>query len=109
MQHSANQTMIQEQLLQGMHFWVSGLQHLQQTVDPMQFTTALALNQAQVMRQAQEVEARADKEVVAKAPDKFKNANNWKVFSKALETYLMQLLGSGRVPLCYVIHPNIVA
>jgi len=61
------------------------------------------------MRQAQEDEARADKEVIAKAPDKFKNANNWKVFCEALETYLMQLLGSCRVPLCYVIPPDVVA
>lgn len=39
---------IQEQLLQGMRFWVVGLQRLQQIVDPTQFTTALVLNQAQV-------------------------------------------------------------
>ena len=41
---------------------MSRLQHLQQIVDPEQFTTALALNQVQVMRQALEDEARADKE-----------------------------------------------
>jgi len=96
-------TAIQEQLVQGMHFWVAGLQRLQQIVDPAQFTTTLALNQAQVMCQAIEDEARADKESVAKAPDKFKIASNWKVFPEALETYLMQLLGSGRVPLSYII------
>jgi len=45
----------------------------------------------------------ADKESVAKAPDKFKIISNWKVFPEALETYLMQLLGSGRVPLSYII------
>jgi hypothetical protein len=102
-------TAIQEQLVQGMRFWVSGLQRLQQIVDPEQFTTALALNQVQVMRQALEDEARADKESVAKAPDKFKVASNWKVFAEALETYLMQLLGSRKVPLSYVIRTDAVA
>jgi hypothetical protein len=102
-------TAIQEQLVQAMRFWVAGLQCLQQIVDPTQFTTALALNQAQVMHQTLEDDARADKEAVAKAPDKFKNANNWKVFAEAMETYLMQLIGSGKVPLNYVIRPDVVA
>jgi len=44
-----------------------------------------------------------DKEIVAKAPDKFKIGSSWKVFAEALETYLGQLVGSGRVPLKYVI------
>ena len=46
---------------------------------------------------------KGEKEIVAKATDKFKNVSNWKLFAEALETYLSQLLGSGRVPLCYVI------
>jgi hypothetical protein len=71
-------TAIQEQLVQAMRFWVAGLQRLQQIVDPTQFTTVIALNQAQVMRQTLEDDARAEKEAVAKAPDKVKNANNWK-------------------------------
>jgi hypothetical protein len=61
------------------------------------------------MRQAVKDEAQADKEMVAKAPDKFKNANNWKAIAEVLDTYLMQLLGSGRVPLSYVIHPDVAA
>jgi hypothetical protein len=87
-------TAIQEQLVQAMRFWVAGLQRLQQIVDPTQFTTVIALNQAQVMRQTLEDDARAEKEAVAKAPDKVKNANNWKVFAEAMKTYLMQLAGS---------------
>ena len=50
-----------------------------------------------------EDDARMDKEAVAKAPDKFKSATAWKVFAEAMETYLSQLFGSGRVPLRYVI------
>jgi hypothetical protein len=46
-----------------------------------------ALNQAQLMRQQAEDDARLDKEVTAKMPDKFKVAPNWKVFSEAVETY----------------------
>jgi hypothetical protein len=102
-------TAIQEQLLQAMRFWVAGLQRFQQIVDPALFTTALALNQAQVMQQALEDEARVDKEVVAKAPYKFKNASKWKVFAEAMETYLMQLYRSGKVPLNYEIRPDTVA
>jgi hypothetical protein len=67
------------------------------------FTMVVALNQAQVMRQALEDESWADKEIVEKAPDKFKNAASWKVFAEAMATYLAQLTGSGRVPLSYVI------
>jgi hypothetical protein len=78
-------------------------QRLQLMIVAEEFTMLVALYQAQVMRQQIEDEARGDKEVVAKAPDKFKNASNWKLFAEALETYLNQLLGSGWVPLHYVI------
>jgi hypothetical protein len=94
---------IQKQLLQAMQFWVANLQRLQQQVVANTFTTVLALNQAQLMRQMLEDDSRADKEIVAKAPDKFKVASNWKIFAEAMETYLAQLTGSGRVPLSYVI------
>jgi hypothetical protein len=94
---------IQEQLLLAMRLWVAGLQRLQQPVNAAAFTTAVALNQAQIMRPSTEDDSRADREMVAKAPDKFKNAASWKVFAEATETYLSQLTGSGRVPLSYVI------
>jgi hypothetical protein len=94
---------IQEQLLLAMRFWVANLQRLQQPIIADRFTTVLALNQAQMMRQSLKDDSRADKEMVAKAPDKFKNATNWKIFAEATETYLAQLTGSGRVPLSYVI------
>jgi len=99
---------IQEQLLLAMRFWVTNLQRLQQQVDANDFTTALALNQAQTMRQQLEDDARTDREAVAKAPDKFKSATNWKVFAEALETYLGQLMGSGRVPLKYIIRNEVI-
>jgi hypothetical protein len=99
---------IQEQLLLAMRFWVTNLQRLQQQVDANDFTTALALNQAQTMRQQLEDDARTDRESVAKAPDKFKSATNWKVFAEALETYLGRLMGSGRVPLKYIIRNEVI-
>ncbi len=68
-----------------------------------EFNMVVALNQIQKMRQQAEDDARMDKEIMAKAPDKFKNGIAWKVFAKATETYLGQLLGSGRIPLSYVI------
>jgi hypothetical protein len=55
------------------------------------------------MCQQAEDDTRMVKEVVAKAPDKFKSGSAWKIFAKAMETYLGQLLRSGRVPLKYVV------
>ena len=71
--------------------------------DANQFTMIVAFSQAQIMRQQLEDDARTNKEPVAKMLDKFKSATSWKIFAKALETYLGQLLGSGRIPLRYVI------
>jgi hypothetical protein len=65
----------------------------------MQFTTALALNQAQIMQQYLEDEARADKE----PQTNLKTLAIWKIFVEVLKTFLAQLLGSGHVPLKYVI------
>jgi hypothetical protein len=36
-------------------------------------------------------------------PDKFKQSSQWRVFAEMIETYLSQLMGSGRVHLNYVI------
>lgn len=55
------------------------------------------------MKKALKDEAGLDKEAVVKAPNKFKNAPTWKVFAEATETYLGQLLSSGRISLRYVI------
>ncbi len=63
-----------------------------------------ALNQVQKMHQHAEDDARMDKEVIAKAPDKFKTGTTWKVFAEATKTYCGQLLGSGHMPLSYIIH-----
>jgi hypothetical protein len=72
-------------------------------------TMVVALNQAKTMRQQLEDDARMDKEMIAKAPENFKTASSWKVFSEALETYLGQILGSGRIPLRYVIRKAALA
>jgi hypothetical protein len=58
------------------------------------------------MRQQLEDDIHMDKESVAKAPDKLKAGSTWKVFSEAMGTYDSQLLGSGHVPLVYVIRQN---
>ncbi len=47
--------------------------------------------------------------MVAKVPDKLKLASNWKLFAKALETYLSQLYGSQHVPSSYVIWQDLAA
>jgi hypothetical protein len=60
------------------------------------------------MRQSLEDEAR-EKDSLAKLPDKFKVAPQWKIFAEAIETYLSQILGSGRVPLSYVIYHTVLA
>jgi hypothetical protein len=99
---------IQEQLMLSIRVWVAGQQRLQQPIDAGTVTAAMALNQAQQMRQALEDDAR-EKESLAKLPDKFKVATQWKIFAEAIETYLSQILGSGRVPLSYVIHQMVLA
>jgi hypothetical protein len=73
---------VQEQLLLGLRFWVTQRQRLHQPIVTGDFTMFTALNQAQLMRQQVEDDARLDKEVTAKMPDKFKVAFNWKVFMK---------------------------
>jgi hypothetical protein len=66
----------------------------------------VAMAQAQIMNY--EIELAAEKEMIAKAPDKFKIPTSWKVFAEALETYLGQLLGFGATPLKYVIRKQAV-
>ena len=99
---------IQEQLLLAVRFWIVSQQRLQQPIDADAVTAAMALNQAQLMRQSLEDEAR-EKDSLAKLPDKFKVAAQWKIFAEAIETYLSQILGSGRVPLSYVICRTVLA
>jgi hypothetical protein len=99
---------VQEQLLLAVRFWVSNRQHLQKPVEAHVVTAVLAYNQAQMMRHMLEDEARADKEQTAKMPEKFKAPNGWRIFAEAMETYLSHLKGSGRIPLCYVIHKDTV-
>ena len=64
--------MIQEQLLLAMQYWVNHKQHLYQPVDAMQFYMIITMQQSQIMSYLQEDEDQADKESVAKLPDKFK-------------------------------------
>ncbi len=95
-------TVLQEKLLLGVRFWVTNRQRLQLPIEAEDVTPALAYTQANIRTRMMEDEARADKET-AKIPEKFKIPSNWKIFSEALETYLGQLKGTGRIPLCYVI------
>jgi hypothetical protein len=64
-------TMIQEQLLLAMRYWVNHEKRLYQPVDAMQFNMIIAMQQLQKMMHLQEEEAQADKGFVAKMPDKF--------------------------------------
>jgi hypothetical protein len=65
-----------------MRYWVVNKQRLQLPSIADEFTLVVALNQAQVMRQQLEDDAQMDKEFMAKAPEKFKMASSWKVFSE---------------------------
>jgi hypothetical protein len=96
-------SVLQEKLLLGIRFWVTNRQRLQIAIDATEITPALAYTQANIRSHMIEDEARADKEPSAKMPDKFKFPSNWKIFSEAMETYLGQLKGTGRIPLSYVI------
>jgi hypothetical protein len=99
---------IQEQLLLALRYWVTNRQRLHQPIDPLDITTVEIFKQAQVVARIMEDEVVSDKEMVAKLPDKFKIASNWKIFAKALETYLGQLKGTGWIPLKYVIRQHAI-
>jgi hypothetical protein len=96
-------TTVQEQLLLGLRFWVANNQQLQLPIVAEDFTMIVALNQVQRMCQHADDDARMDKEIVAKAPDKFKTGTAWKVFAEATNMYLGQLMGSGYIRLSYII------
>ncbi len=64
--------MLQQQMLLAFRFWVVNRQRLGLAVDAEEFTTITAFEQSQLMVRLQEDEAVADKETVAKMPDKFK-------------------------------------
>ncbi len=98
-------TVMQEQLLQGMRFWVTNRQRIGLVVDADAFTTATAFAQTALMTRMAEDDARADKEQVATVPEKFKKASDYKIFEESLETYLSLLKGTGKIPLNYVIRP----
>ncbi len=100
-------TVMQEQLLQGMRFWVTNRQRIGLVVDADAFTTATAFAQTALMTRMAEDDARADKEQVATVPEKFKKASDYKIFEESLETYLSLLKGTGKIPLNYVIRPVI--
>jgi hypothetical protein len=99
-------TALQEHLLLAMHYGVANLLCLGQPINAAVFMMQVAMAQAQIMNY--EIELASKKEMIAKAPDKFKNPISWKVFAEALETYLGQLLGFGATPLKYVIHKQAV-
>ena len=94
--------MLQQQMLLAFRFWVVNHQRLGLAVDAQEFTAITAFEQSQLMVRLQEDEAVADKETVAKMPDKFKQSSQWRVFAEMID-YLGQLKGSGRVALNYVI------
>jgi hypothetical protein len=96
-------TVMQEQLLQGMHFWVTNHQRLGLPVEAEDFTTATAFEQTALMTPMTEDEARTEKDQVVTMPEKFKKASEYKLFEESLETYLGLLRGTGRIPLSYVI------
>jgi hypothetical protein len=101
--------MLQQQMLLAFRYWVVNRQRLGLLVDAEDFTAITAFEQSQLMVHLQEDEAVADKELMAKLPDKFKEPSQWRVFAEMIETYLSQLKGSGRVALNYVIHKNMAS
>lgn len=66
-------SIVREQFLLSPCHWVVHKQYLQEPINPSDFTLIMTLNQTQLMREQAKDEARIDnKEIVAKAPDKFK-------------------------------------
>jgi hypothetical protein len=95
-------TVMQEQLLQGMRFWVTNRQRLGLPVEAEDFTTATAFTQTALMMQMAEDKARTEKDQIAMMPEEFKKASEYKLFEESFEAYLGLLKGTGRIPLSYV-------
>ena len=74
-----------------------------QTMDAAELTAMVAIQQTQMINHAIEEEASADKETVAKPPDKFKDPKTFRIFDEGMWTCLGLVKGTGRVPLKYVI------
>jgi hypothetical protein len=74
--------MMQQQMLLALRYWVVNRQRLGLPVDAEEFTAIIAFEQSQLMVRLQEDEALADKESVAKLPDKFKQPSQWRVLQK---------------------------
>jgi hypothetical protein len=85
--------------LLAIRFWISNRQRLQLLVNADEVTPALAYTQLNMRSHMIKDEAHADKESVAKMPNKFKLPSSWKAFAEALDTYLGQLKGTGHIPL----------
>jgi hypothetical protein len=101
-------TVMQVQLMQGMHFWVTNCQQLGLPVSADEFATVTAFNQTVLMMQMNEDDAREEKDQVAQMPEKFKKVSEYKVFAESLDTYLGLLQGTGKIPLKYVICQNAI-
>ena len=86
-------TVMQELLIQGMRFWVTNRQRLGLPVDADEFTTATTFAQTALMTRTLEDDAREEKDQVAKMPQKFKKAVEYKVFAESLDTYWGLLKG----------------
>ena len=86
-------TVMQEQLMHGMRFWVTNCQCLRLPIDADEFPTATAFAQMALMTRTLEDDAREEKDQVAKMPQKFKKAVEYKVFAESLDTYWGLLKG----------------
>jgi hypothetical protein len=97
-----NISLEQEQFLTAMRNWVKTRVRTNRSIDPDLFTREVAVAESiRMVNQAEEITL--EKETDIKTPDKFKITTKWIIFSEAVDMYLNQLKGQGRVPLNYII------
>jgi hypothetical protein len=97
-----NVSLEQEQFLTAMRNWVKTRVRTNRPIDTDLFTRDVAIAEAiKMVNQAEKTVLEKDTDI--KAPEKFKFASKWIIFSESVDTYLNRLKGQGRVPLNYVL------
>lgn len=96
---------MQQQLLESMRYWVKTRKRRGLHTHAVLFTRAVADDYAQLMLvDMEDVDDKA--EGTKLMPDKFKYGSKWNTFKEAVDTYLSQVKGGGRVPINYVIREH---
>jgi hypothetical protein len=92
----------EEQVLSAMWHWVKTRVCTNHSIDPNLFTKDMVIAELIRMVNVNE-EVTAERKSDVKMPEQFKLTFKWIIFLEAVDIYLNQLKGQGRIPLNYII------